>query len=194
MDTKPPTPPATPPAEPRGMPDPHSLGCCCRVGPGGRGAQHGGDGEAPLQRGEDPPAPRGQCCGTRANIASDKRRGLPHPPTGPRRPLLAPRRPVEAERRRRERCPWVPQRGPLTSPEAAGAGRRHFAQPPWCTAGTVPRGTLSPRPNRNVPAGPGASAVPHLPLSLPPASPGPAVPRVRGFRRLHFARGEVTHC
>lgn len=187
----PPQPPIPPPRprQPPGMPDPHSLGCR-RVEPGGRGAQHGGDGEALLQPWEDPPAPRGQCCGERANIASDKRRGLPRPRSARAgRPSAAGGGGEAAA----GAVPVGPQRGPLTSPKAPGAGRRHFTKPPWCTTGTVPRGTLSPRPRKSVPAGPGASEVQHLPLSLPPASPRPAVPRVRGFRRLPAARGVVTH-
>lgn len=182
------------PRQPPAVPGPHSLGCR-RVGPAGRGAQHGGDGEALLQPGEDPPAPRGQRCGGRANIASDKRRGLPHPAPAPTVPGAAPERRAEAERRRRAQCPRVPQRGPLTSPQAAGAGRRHLAEPPWCTNGKVPCGTRFPRPRRSVPAARGPERFSGVPPTAvpPPAAPGPGVPRVRGSRRLPAPPGEVTH-
>lgn len=203
LHTLPPTPPPRP-RQPPGMPDLHSLGCC-RVGPGGRGAHHGGDGEALLQPGKDPPAPRGQCCGGRANIASDKRRGRPHPRPareGPPAPLLplraAPERGVEAERRQRAQCPWVPQGGPVTSPQAAGAGCRHLAEPPCAPPERFPA-EPAPRGQGEAfrrPAGPGASAVSSLPPSPRPRRPGPPFRGCAGprSRRVPAARGEVIHC
>lgn len=206
LHTHPPTPPPRP-RQPPGMPDLHSLGCC-RVGPGGRGAHHGGDGEALLQSGKDPPAPRGQCCGGRANIASDKRRGRLHPRparAGPPAPLLpcCPSGPPQSGGWRRRGGGGRSARGSLRAAPSPRHRQRALG------AAILPSRPVRRRngsPRNSLPAAEEkrsgdrrARALQRCPPYRRPPRPRRPGPPFRGCagprsRRVPAARGEVIHC